>query len=155
MEIHQLLWVLAGNEMRSTNTNQIIQAVEEMKASIEQSKKDMSDAKSKQADANKEIKQIEKDMKDFDKNKDGKLAELQESLNTLKKSQIKNSTSVKTLQKELQASRLEAEQAGADRSAAQEQLAEIEANLSVQNAEIEVLRQEQAQAKVCIAIGGC
>ena len=130
----------------------IIQAVEEMKSSIEQLKKDIADAKSRQTEATKDVKRIEKDMKDFDSNKDSKLTELQNSLNTLKKNQTKNSVAVKTLQKELQASRLEAEQSGADLGAAQEQLADIESTLSAQNAEIEALRKEQAQAKVSIAI---
>ena len=119
-----------------------------MKANIEQLKKDTADAKARQAEASKDIKRIEKDMKDLDSNKDSKLAELQSSLNTLKKSQIKNSVSVKTLQKELQSSRLEAEQAGADIGAAQEQLAEVDSTLEAQEAEVKDLQREQVQAKV-------
>jgi len=122
-----------------------------MKASIEQLKKDTADAKARQAEASKEIKRTEKDMKDFDSNKDNKLAELQTSLNTLKKSQIKNSVSVKTLQKELQSSRLEAEQSGADLGAAQEQLAEVDSTLRAQEAEINELQRKQTQAKVSMA----
>ena len=72
----------------------------------------------------KDIKRIEKDMSEFDNNKDSKLAELQTSLEGLKKNLNKNTISVKTMQKELQASRLESEQAGSDLSAAEEQLAE-------------------------------
>ena len=87
-------------------------------------------------------------MKDFDNNKDDKLAELQSSLNTLKKSQIKNNVTVKSLQKELQSSRLEAEQAGADLGAAQEQLTEVDATLKAQDEEIQILQKEQAQIKV-------
>lgn len=119
-----------------------------MKANIEQLKKDTADAKARQAEALKDIKRIEKDMKDFDSNKDGKLAELQTMVNALKKSQIKNSVSVKTLQKELQSSRLEAEQAGADLGAAQEQLAEVVLTLKAQEAEINGMQKEQAQVKV-------
>ena len=130
-----------------TDISQIIQAVEEMKANIEQLRKDVAEAKTQQAEASKDIKRIEKDMKDFDSNKDDKLAELQSSLNTLKKSQIKNSVAVKTLQKELQSARLESEQAGADLGAAQEQVAEVEATLQAQEAEIKALQQEQAQVK--------
>ena len=88
-------------------------------------------------------------MQDFDKDKDSKLAELQKSLSTLKKSQIKNTTSVKELQRELQSGRLEAEQTGADLGAAQEQMAEINQTLDAQQSEIEALQKEQAQAKVC------
>lgn len=119
-----------------------------MKASIEQLKKDAADAKARQAEASKDVKRIEKDMKDFDSNKDDKLAELQSSLNALKKSQIKNSVSVKTLQKELQSGRLEFEQAGADLGAAQDQLAEIDMTLKAQEAEVKDLQKEQAQVKV-------
>ena len=119
-----------------------------MKANIEQLKKDIAEAKSRQTEASKDIKRVEKDMRDFDSNKDNKLAELQSSLSTLKKAQIKNSVSVKTTQKELQSSRLEAEQAGADLSAAQDQLAEAEMTLKAQAAEEESLQKEQAQVKV-------
>ena len=38
-------------------------------------------------------------MKDFDNNKDGKLVELQSSLDSLRKSLTKNAASVKVLQK--------------------------------------------------------
>lgn len=119
-----------------------------MKANIEQLKKDTIEAKSRQSEASKDIKRIEKDMKDFDSNKDNKLAELQSTLNALKKAQIKNSVSVKTLQKELQSGRLEAEQAGADFGAAQEQLAEVHSTLKAQEDEVQDLRQEQARVKV-------
>ena len=134
------------------NVRKIIQAVEEMKASIEQLKQDIANAKARQTEASKDVKRIEKDMKDFDNNKDSKLAELQSALNALKKSQIKNSINVKNLQKELQSSRLEAEQAGADLSAAQEQLAEVDSTLKAQEAEIEGLQEQQIQAKVSVQI---
>lgn len=134
------------------NVRKIIQAVEEMKSNIQQLKQDIADAKVRQTEASKDIKRIEKDMKDFDNNKDIKLAELQSALNTLKKSQIKNSISVKTLQKELQASRLEAEQAGADLSAAQDQLADVNSTIKAQEAEVEVLQKQQIQAKVSVQI---
>ncbi len=136
----------------TANVRKIIQAVEEMKASIKQLKQDIVDAKARQAEASKDIKRIEKDMKDFDNNKDSKLAELQSALNALKKSQIKNSICVKNLQKELQSSRLEAEQAGADLSAAQEQLAEVDSTLMAQEAEVEGLQKQQTQAKVSVQI---
>ena len=119
-----------------------------MKANIEQLKKDVASAKTRQAEASKDIKRIEKDMIDFSNNKDSKLAELQDSLTNLKKAQTKNSISVKTLQKELQSARLEAEQSGADFGAAQDQLTESDETLKVQLAEVAELKQEQGQAKV-------
>lgn len=119
-----------------------------MKATIDQLKKDIADAKARHSEAMKDSKRAEKDMKDFGSNKDGKLAELQSALNTLKKAYTKNSISVKTLQKELQAARLDAEQAGADLGASQEQLLEVESTLKGQEAEIQALQNEQLQVKV-------
>ena len=139
---------LTEEQIGGNSSSSIIQAVEEMKVTIEQLKKDAADAKARQAEASKDIKRIEKDMKDFDSNKDDKLAELQSSLDTLRKKQTKNSVSVKTLQKELQSGRLEAEQAGADLGAAQDQLAEVDATLQAQDAEVQALQKEQAQVKV-------
>ncbi|KAL8947957.1 MAG: hypothetical protein Q9183_007737, partial [Haloplaca sp. 2 TL-2023] len=118
-----------------------------MKSNIEQLKKDVADAKTRQGEATKDIKRIEKDMSDFSNNKDSKLAELQDSLAALKKTQTKSSISVKTFQKEVQSARLESEQAGADLSAAQEQLSDTDEALKVQSAEIDQIKQEQAQAK--------
>ncbi|KAL8959882.1 MAG: hypothetical protein Q9193_003323 [Seirophora villosa] len=138
---------LTEDQINGNSSSSIIQAVEEMKSSIEQLKKDIADAKSRQAEASKDIKRIEKDMNEFSNNKDSKLAELQDALGSLKKAQSKNSMSVKTLQKELQSTRLEAEQAGADLGAAQDQLTEIEGILEVQVREVEELIKEQSQAK--------
>ena len=131
-----------------TNGLQIIHAVEEMKANIEQLKKDIADAKVRQIDATKDIKRIEMDMNDFSKNKDSKLAELQSSLDTLKKSLSKRSVVVKTLQKDLQEARLESDQSGGDFAAAQEQLAEVETTLRSQEEEIETLQKDQTEIKV-------
>jgi structural maintenance of chromosome 2 len=119
-----------------------------MRASIEQLRKDIADAKIRHAQASKDIKRIEKDMTEFSTNKDSKLAELQTSLDALKKGLNKNSIAVKTLQKELQASRLDSEQAGSDLTTAEEQLAEVDATLKSQAEEIKSLKQEQAQCKV-------
>lgn len=119
-----------------------------MKEQIEQLKKNIADAKARHAEAQQDIKRIEKDMKEFDNNKDDKLAELQTSLDTLKKSLNKNSIAVKTLHKELQASRLESEQAGSDLTAAEEQLAEADGAMQAQVEEIETLKKEQTRIKV-------
>lgn len=146
LKVHEIK--LTEEQIGGNSSSSIIQAVEEMKMNIEQLKKDTVDAKARQAEASKDIKRIEKDMKDFDNNKDHKLAELQSSLDTLRKKQMKNSISLKTLQKELQSGRLEAEQAGADLGAAQDQLAEVDATLQAQDAEVQALQKEQAQVKV-------
>lgn len=130
------------------NLLQIIQAVEEMKANIGQLKNDIADAKTRQTEASKDIKRIEKDMSEFSDNKDSKLAELQASVDALKKSLSKNSNAVKTSQKELQSSRLESEQVGSDLSAAEEQSAVSENTLKAQMEEIESMKREQARIKV-------
>jgi structural maintenance of chromosome 2 len=139
---------LTEEQINNNSSSSIIQAVEEMKQNIEQLKKDITDAKTRHAEASKDIKRIEKDLKEFDNNKDSKLAELQSSLDGLKKNLNKNSISVKTLQKELQASRLESEQAGSDLSAAEEQLTEADSTMKAQQEEIESLKREQANIKV-------
>ena len=118
-----------------------------MKAAIEQLKTDVTDAKSRHTEAMKDIKRIEKDMNDFHDNKDDKLAELQSNVEKLKKSQIKNSVAAKSLQKELQAARMDAEQTGVDLAATQEQLADANRYLEAQETELEGLLDEQRQAK--------
>lgn len=87
-------------------------------------------------------------MSDFSNNKDDKLAELQSKINALQKSLTKNSISVKTLQRELQVTRLEAEQSGADLAATNEQLEEANAALKRHEDEIEGLQKEQGEVKV-------
>ncbi|KAI2789082.1 Structural maintenance of chromosomes protein 2 [Penicillium oxalicum] len=138
---------LTQEQINGNSSSSIIQAVEEMKSNIEQLKTDIVDAKTRHAEAIKDIKRIEKDMSEFNNNKDTKLAELQDSLNSLKKSLNKNSASVKELQKELQSSRLDSEQVGSDLSAAEEQLAESENTLQAQVEEIQSLQREQSRLK--------
>ena len=138
---------LAEEQMNGNSSSSIIQAIEEMKASIEQLKKDIAEAKTRHAEASKEVKRIEKDMKDFDNNRDGKLTELQSSISTLRKDQSKNSVSVKTLQKELQSARLEAEQSTSDQSAAQDQLDEVSTTLHAQETDLHSLQTEQTRLK--------
>lgn len=118
-----------------------------MRGTIEKLNIDIADANSRHTEAIKDIKRIEKDMSDFNDNKDGKLAELQSDVEKLKKSQITDSVAVKSQQKELQAVRMEAEQAGVDLAAAQERLHEVDTSIEVQKAELEALYQEQGQAK--------
>lgn len=120
-----------------------------MRGNIEQLKKDIADAKTRHSEATKDIKRIEKDMSEFSDNKDSKLAELQTSVDSLKKGFSKSSIAAKTLQKELQNSRLESEQVGSDLSAAEEQTAEVENTLKAQTEEVESMKREQARIKVC------
>jgi structural maintenance of chromosome 2 len=141
---------LTEEQIGGNSSSSIIQEVENMKTTIAQLKVDLTEAKKRQEQANKDVKRIEKDMKDFDSNKDGKLVELQSSLDTLRKALAKNAASVKVSQKELQGARLDSEQIGGDLATAQEQLQEVEFSLKVQEEEIAGLISEQKQVKVRI-----
>lgn len=138
---------LTEEQIGGNSSSSIIQEVENMKASIIQLKADLAEAKKRQEDANKDVKRIEKDMKDFDNNKDGKLVELQKSLDVLRKALTKDSAVVKLLAKELQGARLDQEQVGGDLAAAQEQLQEAELTLKSQAEEITELVTEQGKIK--------
>ena len=139
---------LTEEQIGGNSSSSIIQEIENMKGSIVQLKSDIAEAKKRQDEANKDIKRVEKDMEDFDSNKDGKLVELQRSLDALRKALTKNSVSVKTVQKELQGARLDQEQVGTDLATAQEQLQEVEQTLEVQADEIAALVLEYGQLKV-------
>ncbi|KAF7879980.1 uncharacterized protein EAF02_007617 [Botrytis sinoallii] len=138
---------LTEEQIGSNSSSSIIQEIENMKASIVQLKQDLVDAKKRQDEATKDIKRIEKDMKEFDSNKDGKLVELQSSLDSLRKALTKNTAAVKALHKELQSAQMDTEQVGGDLSNAQEQLQEVEQTLKAQEEEITSLVSEQAQVK--------
>lgn len=124
-----------------------------MKENIAHLKQEMVDAKTRQSEAASDIKTIEKDMKEFSNNKDNKLAELQTSLDTLKKGLSKHSVAVKTSHKEVQNARLESDQAASDLSAAEEQLAEADSTLKAQKDEVEDIQREQAKFQVCEVLG--
>jgi structural maintenance of chromosome 2 len=138
---------LTEEQIGGNSSSSIIQAVEEMKANIAQLKNDIVEAKARQAEATKDIKRIEKDIKDFSSNKDSKLAELESSVDTLRKSLAKSSVATKTLQKDLQEARLESEQCATDLSAARDQLEEVENTLKAQDEEILILQKEQSAVK--------
>ncbi|MCJ1234351.1 Structural maintenance of chromosomes protein 2 [Varicellaria rhodocarpa] len=138
---------LTEEQIGGNSSSSIIQAVEEMKVNINQLKNDITGAKLRQVEASKDIKRVEKDMNDFSNNKDSKLAELQSSLDTVKKNQNKSSTVIKTLQKNLQEARLESEQSGTDLGAAQDQLSEVENTLKGQEEEISALQREQVKTQ--------
>lgn len=119
-----------------------------MKQSIAQLKEDIKTAKARQDEANRDVKRIERDMSDFNNNKDSKLAELQTSLEKLKKALSKNIASIKPLQAEMREAMVESEQCGSDLAAAQEQLEEVQVTLTSQQEEIDALLAEQARVKV-------
>ena len=119
-----------------------------MKQSVLQLKEEMKNAKARQDEASKEAKRIERDMNEFNNNKDSKLAELQSSLEKLKKALSKNSASVKPLQSEMREALVVSEQCGSDLAATQEQLQEVQTTLKSQQEEINTLLAEQSRAKV-------
>lgn len=127
---------LAEEQIGSNSSSSIIQEIENMKEQIMRLKKDSEEAKKRHAEATADAKRIEKDMKDFDNNKDGKLVELQASLDKLRSSLEKHRASVKTLQKELQNAQLDSEQVSGDLATAREQLQEIDLAIKAQQEEI-------------------
>lgn len=138
---------LAEEQIGSNSSSSIIQEVENMKEQIVQLKESSQGAKKRHAEATADAKRIEKDMKDWDNNKDGKLVELQASLDKLRSSLEKNRASVKTLQKELQNAQLDSEQVSGDLAAAREQLQEIDQAIQAQQDEIAKISKERDDLK--------
>lgn len=136
---------LAEEQISGNSSSSIIQEVENMKETIVQLKNESAEAKKRQAEASADVKRIEKDMKDFENNKDSKLVELQASLDKLRATLTKNSTAVKSLQKELQSAQLDSEQVSGDLAAAREQLQEVELAIKSQQEEIEDLIKKQSK----------
>ncbi|KAF2684332.1 RecF/RecN/SMC protein [Lentithecium fluviatile CBS 122367] len=145
LKMHEIK--LTEEQISGNASSSIIQAVEEMKQSIVQLKEDMRSAKARQDEASKEIKRIERDMNEFNNNKDSKLAELQSSLDKLKKALSKNNASIKPLQSEMREAMVDSEQCGSDLTAAQEQLEDVQTLLKAQQDEIDALVVEQARVK--------
>lgn len=118
-----------------------------MKQSVAQLKEDVKAAKARQDEAKADIKRIERDMSEFNNNKGSKLAELQSSLEKLKKALSKNNAAIKPLQSEVREAMVESEQCGSDLAAAQEQLEDVQTTLKTQQDEIDELLAEQKQAQ--------
>ncbi|KAI9746181.1 MAG: Structural maintenance of chromosomes protein 2 [Claussenomyces sp. TS43310] len=150
LKIHEIK--LAEQQIGSNSSSSIIQEVQSMKEAIVQLNADLVEARKRQDEAIEDVKRIEKDMADFNNNKDGKLVELQTSLDTLRTGLASSSNVVKGLQKALQGARLDSEQAMGDLTAAQEQLQESAQTLKVQEKELAVLVSEHSQAKNSYAI---
>ncbi|CCU74259.1 nuclear condensin complex subunit Smc2 [Blumeria hordei DH14] len=134
---------LYEEQINGNSSSSIIQEVMNMKDTLVQLKSNLIEAKERQDEAQNDVKRIEKDMNDFDSNKDGKLVELQISLDTIRKSLATNSATVKNLQKELQSARLDSEHIESDLTTALEQLRDSEQALKSQEVEIAALVSEQ------------
>ncbi|CAJ2513612.1 Uu.00g017310.m01.CDS01 [Anthostomella pinea] len=135
---------LAEEQISGNSSSSIIQEVENMKGNITQLKTSSAEAKKRQSEASADAKRIEKDMDDFENNKDSKLVELQASLDKLRATLTKNSTAVKSIQKELQGAQLDSEQVSGDLAAAREQRMEVELAIKSQREEIEDLVKKQS-----------
>lgn len=138
---------LAEEQIGSNSSSSIIQEIEKMRETITQLKESSVEAKKRHAEATADAKRIEKDMKDFDNNKDGKLVELQASLDKLRSSLETHRASVKTLQKELQNAQLDSEQVSGDLAAAREQLQEIDLAIKAQQDEIAETSKQRDELK--------
>jgi len=120
-----------------------------MSADIIRLKQEIEDAKSKHEDASKDVKRIEKEMADFGKNRGGKLAELESSLDKLKTALRKSLEAVKPLQQERRETEIDLEQCRSDLTSAQEALAETELNLGALQEEIDSTTAERTAIQVC------
>lgn len=118
-----------------------------MRSTIAELKQTIVEAKARHGEATKDVKRIERDMKEFNSNKDSKLAELQTSLDKLKKALAKSNASIKPLQQEVRNAMVDAEQCGGDLTAAQEQLQDIQVTITTQTDEIQALLTEQGRVK--------
>jgi structural maintenance of chromosome 2 len=147
LKLHEIK--LREEQIGGNSSSSIIQDIENMKQNVIQLRVDLVAAKRRQEEASKDVQRIEKEIKEFDNNRDGKLVELQSTIEELRKALGKSSASVKSLQKELQCARLDSEQVGGDLAAAQEHLQDSEQTLRAQELEITTLLSEQAQVKVC------
>lgn len=134
---------LAEEQISGNSSSSIIAEVENMRATIAQLRSASAEAKKRHAEATADAKRIEKDMRDFDANKDGKLVELQASLDELRGELGSAAAANKALQKELQGAQLDSEQVSGDLAAAREQLQETDAAIAAQEAEIAELVREQ------------
>lgn len=138
---------LTEEQISGNSSSSIIQKVEDMKRSIVELKEGLKAAKSRQDEASKDIKRIEKDMKEFNSNKGGKLAEIQSSLEKLKKTLAKNNASLKPLQAETREAKVEVEHITGDLATAKEQLEEAQTSLSNSQEEINSLIADQNRVK--------
>jgi structural maintenance of chromosome 2 len=118
-----------------------------MKSTISELKEAIGEAKARHDEATKDVKRIERDMKEFNSNKDSKLAELQVSLDKLKKALTKSNASIKPLQQEMRSAMVESEQCGGDLATAQEQLQDVKVTISTQNDDINSLIAERDRIK--------
>ncbi|KAF3041813.1 Structural maintenance of chromosomes protein 2 [Didymella keratinophila] len=138
---------LTEEQISGNSSSSIIQAIEEMKQSVAQLKEDVKAAKTRRDEAKADIKRIERDMSEFNNNKDSKLAELQSSLEKLKKALTETNAAIKPLQSEVREAMVDSEQCGSDLAAAQEQLEDVQTTLKTQQEEIDELLAEQKQAQ--------
>lgn len=138
---------LAEEQIGGNSSSSIIQEIENMKETITQLKTDIQEAKKRHTEATADVKRIDKDMKEFDNNKDGKLVELQASLDKLRSYLEKHRASVKLLQKELQGAQLDSEQVSGDLAAAREQLQEIDLAIKAQQDEIAEISKQRDDLK--------
>ncbi|KAM3512025.1 hypothetical protein MY11210_004351 [Beauveria gryllotalpidicola] len=138
---------LGEEQISGNSSSSIIQEVENMKTTVAELQASIVEAKARQAEANADVKRIEKDMKDFDNNKDGKLIELQRSVDGLRADLQRKTGAVKALQKRLQGAQLDLEQVKTDLTASREQLQEVGCNIKTQENDMQEVSKQQDQLK--------
>lgn len=122
-----------------------------MKQEIVQLKEEVSSAKIRVDELSKEIKRIEKDMGEFDANKDGKLAELQKTIEKQRKAVDKASSTLKPILQDLREAKSDVEQSDAELSTARESREENVRLIAAQEDELKTLKKQQKTSKVWIS----
>lgn len=138
---------LGEEQISSNSSSSIINALEENKAKILSLQEEIKAARKAEAEAKKDIARIERDMDEFKNNKGGKLAELQASLEKLKKASAKYNTSTKALQSKKSEAMVESENCAAELATAKEQLEDSLNTLRTLQDEIDKIMAEHAKAK--------
>ncbi|KAH9824445.1 Structural maintenance of chromosomes protein [Teratosphaeria destructans] len=138
---------LAESQIASNSSSSIIASVKEMKETITALKISIADAQKARQEADAEAKKIEKEMKDFSSNKTGKLDQLSQELDKMKKALTKAQAAIKPMQQEMRDASIDAEQTGSDLAAAQEELQDAQTTLAGHKEEMVALDAEVSRAK--------
>jgi structural maintenance of chromosome 2 len=136
---------LTENEINSNTSSEIVRAVDDMRESLEKAKQDVIEAKSRHAEATQDVSRIEKDMNEFKNNKDGKLAQLEKTVERLKKDVSKKGQALKAIREQFEGAQVDSEQVGSDLAAANESLQEVDAAIGAQEADIVSIQKEREE----------
>lgn len=126
---------LLDERVKESNTTRIIAEVEQLKEQIKTLQASIVTFKQQQKEAEQECKRLEKEMNEFKNNREGKLDELKKDISKKKADLAKQTTAVKSVQKEMQTVELELEQMDKDLESTQAEV--VEAGKAVQRSKKE------------------